>query len=90
MSPGIGIKMYPAGYFMHQTYEAALQLVLEHDVQPEDVREVEIGLRNERNFNRPIIRSRAVPTSMRCLSPSSTSLPGHARASTPPAPTTLT
>jgi 2-methylcitrate dehydratase PrpD len=49
--------MYPAGYFMHQTYEAALQIVLEHDLQPSDVREVEIGLRHERNFNRPVIRS---------------------------------
>jgi 2-methylcitrate dehydratase PrpD len=57
MSPGIGIKMYPAGYFMHHTFEAALQLVLEHDLHPEDIREVEIGLRTERNFNHPVIRS---------------------------------
>lgn len=57
LSPGIGIKMYPAGYYMHQAFEAALQIVLEHDVHPDEVRSVEIGLRHERNFNRPVIRS---------------------------------
>jgi 2-methylcitrate dehydratase PrpD len=57
MSPGVGIKMYPAGYFMHQAFEAALELAQTHDLHLNDVREVEIGLRHERNFNRPVIRS---------------------------------
>jgi 2-methylcitrate dehydratase PrpD len=57
VSPGAGIKMYPAGYFMHHTFEAALELAETHDLRLADVREVEIGLRHERNFNRPVIRS---------------------------------
>src|SRR5207248_2839325 len=57
MSPGVGIKMYPAGYFMHQTFEAALELAETHNLHPADVREVEIGLRHKQNFNRPVIRS---------------------------------
>lgn len=57
MSPGIGIKMYPAGYHMHHTFEAALQLAEEYDLRPEQIREVEIGLREGTHFNRPTIRS---------------------------------
>lgn len=56
-NPGIGIKMQPAGYYMLQTFEAALKIVEEHDLQPEQVASVEIGVRPETRFDRAIVRS---------------------------------
>lgn len=52
LSPGIGIKVYPAGYYMHQTFEAALQLVEEHDLSADDVARVRIAVTADR-FDRP-------------------------------------
>lgn len=51
LNPGIGIKVYPAGYYMHQTFEAALAIVEEHDLAPEDVVDVRIGV-THRRFDR--------------------------------------
>jgi 2-methylcitrate dehydratase PrpD len=51
-TPGIGIKMQPAGYYMLQTFEAALKIVEEHDLAPDDVAAVEIGVRPGSRFDR--------------------------------------
>jgi 2-methylcitrate dehydratase PrpD len=32
LNPGIGVKMYPAGYYMHQSFEAALGIVTAEEV----------------------------------------------------------
>ena len=57
ISPGIGIKMYPSGWLMHHTFEAALKIVEEHNITPDQVDEIEIGLHHERHFNLPQIVS---------------------------------
>ncbi len=36
--PGVSIKPYPSGIVTHQAMDAALKLVIEHDVKPEDVK----------------------------------------------------
>lgn len=51
-SPGIGIKMQPAGYYMLQTFEAALKIVTENDLSPDDIASVEIGIKPGSRFNR--------------------------------------
>ena len=51
-SPGIGIKMQPAGYYMLQTFEAALKIVTEHDLGPADIALVEIGVKPGSRFDR--------------------------------------
>lgn len=56
LSPGIGIKMYPAGYYMHQSFEAALALVLAEDLSADDVEAIRIGVPGSR-FDRPFPRS---------------------------------
>jgi len=56
-SPGIGIKMQPAGYYMLQTFEAALQLVTEHDLSPDDIERVEIGVKPGSRFDRSQVRT---------------------------------
>ena len=56
MSPGIGVKMYPSGWLMHHTFEAALKIVEEHDIIPEEVEEIEIGIHEEKHYNRPQIK----------------------------------
>jgi 2-methylcitrate dehydratase PrpD len=53
-SPGIGLKAYPAGYYMHHSFEAALGLVTEHDLRAEDILSVRVGIRPGRHFNRPM------------------------------------
>jgi len=52
-SPGIGLKAYPAGYYMHHSFEATLQLVLENDLTADDIASVTVGIRPGRPFNRP-------------------------------------
>jgi 2-methylcitrate dehydratase PrpD len=51
-SPGIGIKMQPAGYYMLQTFEAALKIVTEQDLAPDDIEWVEIGIKPGSRFDR--------------------------------------
>jgi 2-methylcitrate dehydratase PrpD len=53
LNPGIGIKMYPAGYYLHQTFEAALGIVEANHLSPADIRSIRIGLTGSR-FDRPI------------------------------------
>ena len=56
-SSGIGIKMQPAGYYMLQTFEAALKLVVDNDLSPDDIREVEIGVKPGSRFDRATVRT---------------------------------
>ena len=56
MTPGIGIKMYPAGYYMHQTFEAALGIVQDNDLAVDDIASIRIGTTGSR-FDRPSPRS---------------------------------
>lgn len=51
-TPGVGIKMQPAGYYMLQTFEAAVKIVEEHDLLPDDITAVEIGVRPGSRFDR--------------------------------------
>jgi 2-methylcitrate dehydratase PrpD len=51
-NPGIGIKMQPAGYYMLQAFEAALKIVTEHDLAPDDIDWVEIGVKPGSRFDR--------------------------------------
>jgi 2-methylcitrate dehydratase PrpD len=39
-SPGISIKPYPSGILTHQSMDAMLKLVLDHDLKPEQVKRV--------------------------------------------------
>jgi 2-methylcitrate dehydratase PrpD len=55
-SPGIGIKMHPAGYYMLQTFEAALKIVIENDLSPDDINRVEIGVKPGSRFDRDQVR----------------------------------
>ncbi|MBI2986145.1 MAG: MmgE/PrpD family protein [Deltaproteobacteria bacterium] len=54
-TPGIGIKMYPSGYYLHLTFEAALELVQHHNITPENVSSIEIGVPRRGHFDRPTI-----------------------------------
>ncbi|HEX3647908.1 MAG TPA: MmgE/PrpD family protein [Pseudonocardiaceae bacterium] len=56
LNPGIGIKMYPAGYYLHQTFEATLEIVSANSLSPSDIGSIRIGLTGSR-FNRPIPRT---------------------------------
>jgi 2-methylcitrate dehydratase PrpD len=56
LSPGIGIKMYPAGYYMHQSFEAALNIVTGDDIAADDVESIRIGVPGSR-FDRQFPRS---------------------------------
>jgi 2-methylcitrate dehydratase PrpD len=56
LNPGIGIKMYPAGYYMHQTFEAALNIVLAQEMAADDIEAIRIGVPGSR-FDRPFPRS---------------------------------
>jgi 2-methylcitrate dehydratase PrpD len=56
LNPGIGIKMYPAGYYLHQTFEAALDIVTAHSLSVEDIGSIRIGLTGSR-FDRPFPRT---------------------------------
>lgn len=56
LSPGVGIKMYPAGYYMHQSFEAALGIVTGEDIAPGDIESIRIAVPGER-FDRQFPRS---------------------------------
>ncbi len=56
LDPGIGIKMYPAGYFMHQSFEAALAIVTDESIGADDIEAIRIGVPGTR-FDRPFPRS---------------------------------
>jgi aconitate decarboxylase len=57
MNPGVGIKLYPVGYWMQQTFEAVLEIVLGHDLKPSDIESVEIRTRPGTRFERPEVRT---------------------------------
>jgi 2-methylcitrate dehydratase PrpD len=57
IDPGVGIKMYPAGYWMQQTFEAVLDIVVQDDLAPADIEWVEIRTRPGTRFDRPDVRS---------------------------------
>jgi 2-methylcitrate dehydratase PrpD len=55
LTPGIGIKMYPAGYYMHQSFEAALHIVTSEDIGADDIESIRVavpGQRFDRQFPR--------------------------------------
>jgi 2-methylcitrate dehydratase PrpD len=56
-SPGVGVKLYPAGYLMHQAFEAALELMQTNQIDVADISEIEIGFRPASRFDRPLVRS---------------------------------
>ncbi|MDR5674900.1 MAG: MmgE/PrpD family protein, partial [Armatimonadota bacterium] len=43
-SPGISIKPYPSGSLSHPAQDVLLELVREHEVRPEDVERIEVGV----------------------------------------------
>ncbi|MDP3061828.1 MAG: MmgE/PrpD family protein [Chloroflexota bacterium] len=43
VNPGVSIKPYPCGSLAHPSMDAMLDLVLKHDVRPEQVAEVRLG-----------------------------------------------
>lgn len=43
-SPGISIKPYPSGSLSHPAQDVLLELVREHDVRPEEVDRIEVGV----------------------------------------------
>lgn len=43
-SPGISIKPYPSGSLSHPAQDVLLDLVREHDVRPEEVERIEVGV----------------------------------------------
>ena len=56
LSPGIGIKMYPAGYYMHQSFEAALGIVTGEDITAGDIESIRIAVPGQR-FDRQFPKS---------------------------------
>lgn len=56
ISPGIGIKMYPSGYYLHHTFEAALELAKKLEIAAPDVSSIEVGVPRPGHFDRPVIR----------------------------------
>lgn len=55
LNPGIGIKMYPAGYYMHQSFEAALDIATSEDLAADDISSIRVavpGRRFDRQFPR--------------------------------------
>lgn len=56
LSPGVGVKMYPSGYYMHHPFEAALSIVQKEGIEARAVAEVEIGIPRAGYFDRPVIR----------------------------------
>jgi 2-methylcitrate dehydratase PrpD len=57
VTPGIGIKMYPSGYHLHHSFEAALELVKKHNIGVEDVDSVELIVPRRGHFDRPNVRT---------------------------------
>lgn len=57
VTPGIGIKMYPSGYHLHHTFEAALELVKQFDITPENVSSIEVSVPHRGHFDRPTLHT---------------------------------
>jgi 2-methylcitrate dehydratase PrpD len=57
ISPGIGIKMYPSGYHLHHSFEAALELVKKHSITVERIESIELIVPRRGHFDRPNIRT---------------------------------
>jgi 2-methylcitrate dehydratase PrpD len=57
MTPGIGVKMYPSGYYLHLNFEATLQLVKQYNITANDISSVEVSVTRHGHFDRPIIRT---------------------------------
>lgn len=57
ITPGIGVKMYPSGYYLHLGFEATLQLVKQYNITANDISSVEVGVTRRGHFDRPIIRT---------------------------------
>ena len=43
LNPGVSVKPYPCGSLLHPTMDAMRELVITHDVSPEDIAEVRLG-----------------------------------------------
>ena len=43
VEPGVSIKPYPCGSLAHPSMDAMMELILEHDIKPEAVEEVNLG-----------------------------------------------
>ena len=43
VEPGVSIKPYPCGSLAHPSMDGLLELILEHDVEPESVEEIRLG-----------------------------------------------
>ncbi|MBM4297729.1 MAG: MmgE/PrpD family protein [Deltaproteobacteria bacterium] len=56
-TPGIGVKMYPSGYHLHHPFEAALKLVKQHGIRPEQIVAIELIVPRRGHFNRPTVGS---------------------------------
>jgi 2-methylcitrate dehydratase PrpD len=56
-SPGIGIKMYPSGYHLHHSFEAALELVKKHNITADQISSIELIVPRRGHFDRPEIRT---------------------------------
>jgi 2-methylcitrate dehydratase PrpD len=57
ITPGIGVKMYPSGYYLHLSFEATLQLVEQHNINSNDISSVEVGVTRPGHFDRSIVRT---------------------------------
>lgn len=44
--PGVGFKKYPCCYMSHQAVDAVLSLAHQHDLRPEQVKKVRVGVNN--------------------------------------------
>lgn len=56
VSPGIGVKMYPSGYHLHLTFEAALELVKKFGITAEAINSIEVIVPRRGHFDRPTIQ----------------------------------
>lgn len=56
-SPGVSMKPYPCGSLGHPTMDAVRELVLEHDLRPEGIERIDVGvtqhIRNPLRYQRP-------------------------------------
>ena len=57
ITPGIGVKMYPSGYYLHLSFEATLALVKQYNLTVDDIGSVEVVVTRRGHFDRPVIRT---------------------------------
>ena len=53
ITPGIGVKMYPSGYYLHLSFEATLALVKQYNITVDDISSVEVVVTRRGHFDRP-------------------------------------